>query len=188
MSTPDPEDAARRDEAGSGLPADARRFSEPADVDAAFAAIVADWAAADAPRWPVIPDDGPSSGVGLATPPQGQPSAHPERPSDELFTPAPEPVAPTPPPAAHRPHTPARAEDEHFVPPEPPPLPKIGMSSLFGLLLLVAGVVLLALPALVGGIAGLGIVPGLLAMAAGLGWLVVGMRRPSESDDPDGTI
>lgn len=198
MSTPDPEDAARRDETGSGRPADARHFSEPADVDAAFAAIVADWAAADAPRWPVIPDDGPSSGVGLATPPQGQPSAHPERPADELFAPpspapspdpAPEPVRPTPPPpAAHRPHPATPAEDDHFVPPEPPPLPRIGLSSLFGLLLLVAGVVLLALPALVGGVAGLGIVPGLLAMAAGLGWLVVGMRRPSESDEPDGTL
>ncbi|WP_018335717.1 hypothetical protein [Actinomycetospora chiangmaiensis] len=187
MSTPDPEDAARRDETASGRPADARQFSEPADVDAAFAAIVADWAASDAPRWPVVPDDGPSSGIGLATPPQGQPSAHPERPADELFTPAaePEPVRPTP-PAAHRPH-PTPAEDDHFVPPEPPPLPRIGLSSLFGLLLLVAGVVLLALPALVGGIAGLGIVPGLLAMAAGLGWLVVGMRRPSERDD-DGML
>ncbi|MCD2190121.1 MULTISPECIES: hypothetical protein [Actinomycetospora] len=192
MSTPDPEDPARRDEAGSGQSADARRFELPDDVDAAFAAIVADWAAADAPRWPVVPDeDGPSSGVGLATPPQGQPSAHPERSADELFTPAPEPTQPTPPPsppAAHRPHAPRRPEDEHFVPPEPPPLPRIGLSSLFGLLLLVAGVVLLALPALVGGVAGLGIVPGLLAMAAGLGWLVVGMRRPSESEDPEGTV
>jgi hypothetical protein len=185
MNTPEPED-----EAGSGRPADARHFSEPADVDAAFAAIVAEWAAADAPRWPVVPDEGPSSGIGVATPPQGQPSAHPERPADELFAPAPSPApeSSTPPPAPVRPHPPARPQDDHFVPPEPPPLPRIGLSSLFGLLLLVAGVVLLALPALVGGVAGLGIVPGLLAMAAGLGWLVVGMRRPSESDDPDGTV
>ncbi|MEJ2870830.1 hypothetical protein WCD74_23915 [Actinomycetospora sp. OC33-EN08] len=195
MSAPDPDDAARPERDGGSGAAGARRFELPDDVDAEFAAIVADWVSADAPRWPETPDDtdGPSSGIGVATPPQGQPSAHPERPADELFSPAPrtEPELPrpaspaTPPPAAPRPH---RAEDEHFVPPEPPPLPRIGMSSLFGLLLLVAGVVLLALPALVGGIAGLGIVPGLLAMAAGLGWLVVGMRRPSESNDPDGTV
>jgi hypothetical protein len=75
------------------------------------------------------------------------------------------------------------------VPPEPPPLPRIGLSSLLGLLLLVVGVVLLALPALVGGgFAGLGIVPGLLAMAAGLGWLVVGMRRSSEDDHDAGPV
>ncbi|MDL5156855.1 hypothetical protein [Actinomycetospora termitidis] len=199
MSSPDPEDSTRRDESGSGS-AGARRFELPDDVDAAFADIVADWASTGAPRWPEAPDDldGPSSGLGVATPPQGQPAAHPERPVDDLFSsppadPAPEPPRPAPPmtPAAqqpHRPHPPARPEDEHFVPPEPPPLPRIGMSSLFGLLLLVVGVVLLALPGLVGGIAGLGIVPGLLAMAAGLGWLVVGMRRPSGSDDPEGTV
>ncbi|MFC5062330.1 hypothetical protein [Actinomycetospora atypica] len=180
MSSPDPEDTTSPDRDGSS--AGARRFELPDDVDAAFAAIVADWAGADAPRWPEDPS-ALSSGVGLATPPQGQPSAHPERPAGELFAPLPEvPEAPAAPPgsAAHRPHPPAR-EDDHFVPPEPPPLPRIGFSSLFGLLLLVVGVVLLALPALGGGVAGLGIVPGLLAMAAGLGWLVVGMRRSSDT-------
>jgi hypothetical protein len=204
MSSPDPEETPRpetpRRSEDAGLPPgsnDARRFEMPEDVDAAFAAIVADWAGTDAPRWPQDPtQDDPSSGVGLATPPQGQPEAHPERRTDDLFGSgpiAPGPHSPGAPPPRPEPEparpAPARRDpaDDHFVPPEPPPLPRIGMSSLLGLLLLVVGVVLLALPALVGGeLAGLGIVPGLLAMAAGLGWLVVGMRRSSEDDHDTG--
>jgi hypothetical protein len=208
MSSPDPEDTTRpetprrSDDVPSGS-AGARRFELPEDVDAEFAAIVAEWAGTDAPRWP--DGDGSTSGVGLATPPQGQPEAHPERRPGDLFAEGPATPSPTLPPEAPRtrprrpdasvPPSPRRApdtgrpepagRDEHFVPPEPPPLPRIGFSSLLGLLLLVVGVVLLALPALVGGgLAGFGLVPGLLAMAAGLGWLVVGMRRPS--DDPAG--
>jgi hypothetical protein len=202
MSSPDPEDTPRPEtpRRPDGSPADARRFELPEDVDAEFAAIVADWAGTDAPRWPDgstdSPDDGPSSGLGLATPPQGQPEAHPERRPGDLFDATP-PAAPAEPPRVVPPRGPAAetppprrevtpepsgsGDHDHFVPPEPPPLPRIGFSSLLGLLLLVVGVVLLALPALVGGgLAGLGIVPGLLAMAAGLGWLVVGMRRPSD--------
>jgi hypothetical protein len=210
MSAPDPEDTPRPEtprrpdgSADASRPpgsADARRFELPEDVDAAFAAIVAEWAGADAPRWPDSSTGGPddaalSSGIGLATPPQGQPEAHPERRPADLFDASPttppeppsvarprDPEATTPPPRREPTPRPAETGDaEHFVPPEPPPLPRIGLSSLLGLLLLVVGVVLLALPALVGGeLAGLGIVPGLLAMAAGLGWLVVGMRRPSD--------
>lgn len=218
MSAPDPEDTPRpetprRSDDASRPPGSAGtpRFELPEDVDAEFAAIVAEWAGTDAPRWPDgstgAPDDGPSSGIGVATPPQGQPEAHPERRPADLFdaTPAPPPDPPhvaeprgsgteTPPPRGQATPGPAAAHDhDHFVPPEPPPLPRIGLSSLLGLLLLVVGVVLLALPALVGGqLAGLGIVPGLLAMAAGLGWLVVGMRRSSDDDgsgpDRHGTV
>lgn len=161
----------------------------PDDVDAAFAAIVASWAATDAPRWPdgpadppggdlpgAGPTDGePAAGVGLETPPSGAP--RPELPADPPDPPA--PPAPADPPTA--------SDEAHFVPPEPPPLPRIGASSLVGLLLLVVGVVLLAVPGLVGDALGLGIVPGLLAMTAGLGWLVLGLRRPSDDDPgPDG--
>ncbi|HEY2195621.1 MAG TPA: hypothetical protein VGH76_25420 [Actinomycetospora sp.] len=213
MSAPDPEDTPRpetprRSDDASRPPgsAGARRFELPEDVDAEFAAIVAEWAGTDAPRWPDgstgSPDDGPSSRIGVATPPQGQPEAHPERRPADLFdaTPAPPPDAPrvaeprgsgteTPPPRQEVTPGPAAARDhDHFVPPEPPALPRIGLSSLLGLLLLVVGVVLLALPALVGGqLVGLGVVPGLLAMAAGLGWLVVGMRRSSDDDDGSGS-
>lgn len=195
--TPRPETPRRSDDAGlSPGTSDARRFEMPDDVDAAFAEIVADWADSDAPRWPQDPnDEGPSSGVGLVTPPQGQPESHPER-RDDLFDVGPtapgphspgHPVVPgqdsSVPERSSAPEPPHDPSDEHFVPPEPPPLPRLGWSSLLGLLLLVAGVVLLALPAVVGGgFGGMGIVPGLLAMTAGLGWLVVGMRRPGEDD------
>ena len=73
------------------------------------------------------------------------------------------------------------------MPPEPPPLPRLGMSSLLGLGLLIVGVVLLAVPGLLGGPVGLGIVPGLLAMTAGLGWLVFGLRRGRDAGAGDGS-
>ncbi|HSK58538.1 MAG TPA: hypothetical protein VK935_05730, partial [Actinomycetospora sp.] len=176
-------------------------------VDAAFAAIVADWAAAGAPRWPdeQLPDlrapgrddDGPSSGLGTATPPGGQdrvdgpPAAPAPRPESRTSR-SERPTRPTPPAPPTPPVRPAPPEDEHFVPPEPPPLPRLGLSSLLGLGLLVVGVVLLAVPGLLGGPVGLGIVPGLLAMTAGLGWLVFGLRRGRDegpaADPDDGAV
>ncbi len=194
--------------AGEPAPAGRGHAELPDDVDAAFAAIVASWPASDAPRWPdgagdpVVDGRGRaprepgepsagelSSGVGLATPPEGGPAVPPHG---------------RPPPALPEPSDPGRRRDaepgatdgatdgaEHFIPPEPPPLPRLGMSSLLGLLLLVVGVVLLAVPGLLGASVGLGIVPGLLAMTAGLGWLVFGMRRASEREggpDEDGVL
>ena len=183
MTSPDHDDA--RPESG-------RRPELPADVDAAFAAIVADWASADdAPRWPATEpdgrdDDGPSSGLGTATPPTGHEVVEPRTPTRPAARRSPDLHPTDPPPAtSHRPPTgPSESpEDEHYVPPEPPPMPRLGFSSLIGLGLLVIGVVLLAVPGLLGGPVGLGIVPGLLAMTAGLGWLVFGMRRSREQGD-----
>lgn len=215
MTPPDPDEnrpdptrpeSARPDTASSQdgtHPADhepERDTGLPDDVDAAFAAIVADWAAAGAPRWPdELPDlrapghdddgpsSGPSSGLGTATPPGGQgrvdgSPAPPTPPAPRPESRTSRPGRPTPPP---RPAPPA--EDEHYVPPEPPPLPRLGLSSLLGLALLVVGVVLLAVPGLLGGPVGLGIVPGLLAMTAGLGWLVFGLRRGRDEGPAAGT-
>lgn len=218
---PDPADPARPDPArpDTARPGDTgsdptdpgtdppRHPGLPEDVDAAFASIVADWAASGAPHWPdEAPDegpdggprdpeartDGPSSGVGTATPPRGPrpPSpdtSRPGAPSPDTRPPGGPPAGadrrPTPP---ESPPPPGTADDEHFVPPEPPPLPRLGLSSMLGLALLVVGVVLLAVPGLLGGPVGLGIVPGLLAMTAGLGWLVFGLRRTREpGDGPD---
>ncbi|WP_433781779.1 hypothetical protein ACQPX6_18360 [Actinomycetospora sp. CA-101289] len=218
MTSPDPDEihpdptrpeSARPDTASSQDGADPAGHEPehpglPDDVDAAFAAIVADWAAAGAPRWPdELPDllapgheDGPSSGLGTATPPGGQPDLAPGRTDGPIARPTP-PTPPSPRPESRtsrterptppRAHTPP-PEDEHYVPPEPPPLPRLGLSSLLGLALLVVGVVLLAVPGLLGGPVGLGIVPGLLAMTAGLGWLVFGLRRGRDegpATDPD---
>jgi hypothetical protein len=199
MSAPDdptgPEqahpDPAGRDAGGS------RRPELPADVDAAFASIVADWAADGSPQWPddtasgddgrprARDDDGPSSGLGTQTPPGGRPTTR-DVPGRQAPRPGAGPHIDPPVPEARR-NPPARpAEDEHFVPPEPPPLPKLGLSSLLGIGLLVVGVVLLAVPGLLGGPIGLGIVPGLLAMTAGLGWLVFGLRRGRDHGDAAG--
>lgn len=204
---PDPADPAHPDPGGpdtarpGGTGSDAeqhdaggaRRPGLPEDVDAAFAAIVADWAAEGAPRWPddapQVPggpddgrDEGPSSGAGTATPPSGRPTP-PEVPGRQAPRPGVGPRIDPPVPDARR-NPPARpADDEHFVPPDPPPLPRLGLSSLLGLGLLIIGVVLLAVPGLLGAPLGPGIVPGLLAMTAGLGWLVFGMRRGRGSDD-----
>lgn len=199
MTAPDPDapgpDGIRPDAGG-------RRPDLPDDVDAAFASIVADWAADGAPRWPdaeppqapeARTDDGPSSGLGTVTPPHGRRPPSPEAPSPSARRDRPRPDRPLPDPQAdgHRRHVPPTPpEDEHYVPPEPPPLPRLGLSSLLGLALLVVGVVLLAVPGLLGGPVGLGIVPGLLAMTAGLGWLVFGLRRHREPEDgpDDGAI
>jgi hypothetical protein len=197
MTTPDPEDSRpdtpRPDTAPSDMPATSgpvpdavrRRAELPGDVDAAFAAIVADWIAADAPRWPQDPltdaaaTEGPITGIGTTTPPEGHPTLDPGP------TPATPPLGPPRPRDAVTDPGPVPAADEHYLPPEPPPLPRLGLSSLLGLALLVVGVVLLAVPGLLGGPIGLGIVPGLLAMTAGLGWLVFGLRRPREDDGAD---
>lgn len=210
-TTPEPEDATPRDTAGPEGPASGpghRSGGGPrsaAEIDAAFAAIVADWAAADAPRWPEeTRTEGTdlSSGVGLATPPGGS-----RRPADGGPRTPEGPRAPGTPRTPGAPDAPrgtgeqddprrstagpwrgptgsssADAEDESYEPPEPPPLPRLGVSSVLGLLLLVAGVVLLAVPGVVGDVLGLGVVPGLLAMTAGLGWLVFGLRRSSDRD------
>ena len=65
------------------------------------------------------------------------------------------------------------AEDEHFVPPEPPPLPRIGAPAVVGLGLLGLGLLLLVAPWWIGVSETFAIPLGLLALASGLGWLVL---------------
>lgn len=100
---------------------------------------------------------------------------------------APEPAAPAP--AVASPPTPA-PEDEHFVPPEPPPLPRLGPPAAVGLVLLVLGVVLVSAPGWVGVPSSYGLPLGLLTLAAGLGWLVLRLwpTPPGPGDDDDGAI
>jgi hypothetical protein len=83
--------------------------------------------------------------------------------------------------------------DEHFVPPEPPPLPRMGPPILVGLTLIVLGLVLVTFPGWVGVPQVYGLPLGLVAIAAGLGWLVLrlwpdnaeGKPPPFYLDDPD---
>jgi hypothetical protein len=83
--------------------------------------------------------------------------------------------------------------DEHFVPPEPPPIPRLGPPILVGLTLIVLGLVLVTFPGWVGVPQVYGLPLGLVAIAAGLGWLVLrlwpdsaeGKLPPLYLDDPD---
>ncbi|WP_300018667.1 hypothetical protein [Pseudonocardia sp.] len=85
---------------------------------------------------------------------------------------------------------PAPADDDHFVPPEPPPLPRIGPPAAVGLGLLLLGFVLVAAPGWVGVSASYGLPLGLLTLAAGLGWLVLRLwpSPPGPGDRDDGAV
>ena len=124
-----------------------------------FEAIVASWRREGAvPAWPG--DDRPP-----AEPPRTPPVAVP-------------PVRPEP--AAE----PDVDRLEHFVPPEPPPLPRIGPPALVGFALLALGLALVTVPGLVGISDVYGLPLGLLALAAGLGWLVLRLW-PAPADERD---
>lgn len=80
-------------------------------------------------------------------------------------------------------------EDEHFVPPEPPPLPKPSGSMVIVGLFFVVGLVLLIAPSVIG----MGVIVatplGILSLAAGLGFLLLHARddnRPPGSDPSTG--
>ncbi|GAA1182165.1 hypothetical protein [Pseudonocardia alaniniphila] len=93
-------------------------------------------------------------------------------PAGSLFESRPVPM-PEPAPAA---------DDEHFVPPEPPPLPRLGPPAIVGLVLLGLGLVLVVAPDWIGVPSLYGLPLGLVALAAGIGWLVLRLWP-----DPPGT-
>lgn len=85
-------------------------------------------------------------------------------------------------------------DEEHFVPPEPPPLPPIGLPAVVGLVLLGLGLVLLVAPGWVGVPTPYGLPLGLVGLASGLGWLVLRLwpdppsHRPRRDDGDDGAV
>lgn len=149
----------------------------PEDVDAAFAAIVADLEAeglgadiqADTERTEAIPTveepDGPAPAA------TGEPTA---------------------PIAAWRGHDTDwdwswSADDEHYVPPEPPPLPRLRPMTIVALILIVCGVLLLLGPAVLGLDPRIATPISLLALVCGFGLLFLRIRRtPSDSGDDNG--
>jgi hypothetical protein len=82
----------------------------------------------------------------------------------------------------------AVAEEEHFVPPDPPPLPRLRKGTVFGIVLLAIGIFLLAGPSLIGLEPRIATPLALISMAAGIGWLVLRMRQgpPPDSGWDDG--
>jgi hypothetical protein len=100
--------------------------------------------------------------------------------------PAPSP-APTPSPPPAEPDVLDRP-DEHF---EPPPAPPVGLpspASLYAVLLIAAGAVLVVAPHVLGLSGDLALVLGVGALAAGVASLVSRMRDRSDDDGDDGAV
>ncbi len=136
-----------------------------------FDAIVSEWRREG--QVPVWPDEKATARPGEATPLPAEEPAAPEPRKPELEKSATDSLA----------GTAAAALDEHFVPPEPPPLPRLGPPALVGLALLSLGMVLLVAPGWVGVPGVYGLPLGLTALASGLGWLVLRLWPSAPSDD-----
>jgi hypothetical protein len=145
---------------------DERAHPEGGAAPDEFDAIVSGWRReGGAPVWP---DDGPGDDLpGRESPLESAPGT------------------------ARRPTRPV--EEEHFIPPEPPPLPRLGPPAMVGLFLLGLGLVLIVSPGWVGIPDPYGLPLGLLGLAAGLGWLVLRLwpDPPSTGDghgEDDGAV
>ncbi|MDQ3405740.1 MAG: hypothetical protein M3548_20495 [Actinomycetota bacterium] len=80
------------------------------------------------------------------------------------------------------------AEDEHYEPPEPPPLPRLRPATLFAIGLMILGVLLLALPGVIGLGPRVATPIALLSLASGIGLLLFRVRKtpPVYPDGDDG--
>lgn len=188
MSPADPED---RDDS-AGYPADS------AAVSAAFEDIIAAWRAeGEVPDWPADTMPGgrqhPTPVVSDPESPGPPPGDHPGLPGDHT-TPVSDgrPATPSYRPPPPRPYAPVPPEDDHFIPPEPPPLPRIGRAAAIGMGLIAVGLTLLLAPGLLGVAESVGLTLGLLTVAGGLGWLVLGSWASDPPidpyDDDDGAV
>ncbi len=74
--------------------------------------------------------------------------------------------------------------DDHFTPPEPPPLPRLRKATVGAVLLVLLGIALVAFPALLNLGQQVTLVLGVLLIAGGAGVLVSRLRH-SDEDDPD---
>ena len=78
--------------------------------------------------------------------------------------------------------------DEHYEPPPPPPLPVPAPASLYAVLLVVFGVLLVGSPGILRLSTDVGLVLGVAAIAGGVAMLVSRMRDRSEDDGDDGAV
>ena len=92
--------------------------------------------------------------------------------------------AQAPPPAPHEPAVLDRP-DEHYEPPPPPPVPVPAPASLYAILVVLGGVLLVFAPGLLRLSADVGLVLGVAGIAGGVALLVMRMRERSLEDDGD---
>ena len=78
--------------------------------------------------------------------------------------------------------------EEHYEPPPAPPVPAPAPASLYAVLLIAAGAVLVVAPRVVGLSADLGLVLGVAAVAGGVGVLLSRMRERTTDDGDDGAV
>jgi hypothetical protein len=78
--------------------------------------------------------------------------------------------------------------DEHYEPPAPPPLPAPAPASLYAVLLVVAGVLLVGAPGVLRLSTDAGLILGVTAIAGGVAMLVSRMRDRSDDDGDDGAV
>jgi hypothetical protein len=97
---------------------------------------------------------------------------------DPAATPAPPPAEPE---VLDRP-------EEHYEPPPPPPVPAPSPASLYAVLLIAAGVVLVVAPRVLGLSSDVGLVLGVAAVVGGVALLVSRMRERSTDDGDDGAV
>lgn len=79
-------------------------------------------------------------------------------------------------------------EEEHFVPPEPPPLPRVEAITIGAVILVVAGIGLIAFPALLTMNPTLTMVVGLLLAVGGGALLVSRLRGEGPEDGDSGAV
>jgi hypothetical protein len=93
----------------------------------------------------------------------------------------------TPPPTPAEPEVLDRPE-EHYEPPPPPPVPAPAPASLYAVLLIAVGAVLVIAPRVIGLTSDLGLVLGVAAVVGGVSVLVSRMRERSTDDGDDGAV
>jgi hypothetical protein len=97
------------------------------------------------------------------------------------------PPAVTPPPEPHEVPILDRP-DEHYEPPPPPPLPAPAPASLYAVLLVAFGLLLIGAPGVLRLTEDVGLVLGVAAIAGGVALLVSRMRERSDEDGDDGAV
>lgn len=79
-------------------------------------------------------------------------------------------------------------DDDHYVPPAPPPLPRLAGPTVLAVLIVVASVLMLALGGQLGLTGSLTLFLGIGGLLTGAGMLIMRLRADRDEDDGDGAI